>query len=179
MGYPKYFREVTDCSMCPFFTDYEMYAFRCNGAPNYSCPCMNMEEYGNMTIKEVSRAVIMKVQNSLRDDMEYQEIEEEIRLKKEEKRKRALETKALNYGINIEIKAVRSRIKKRKTAIRNLRLIMNYSNLSNILNTDMEDGIIQGDNQMIIDLLNENEKDMRELDRLMGERSRRNKERKK
>ena len=56
---------------------------------------------------------------------------------------------------------------------------MNYSNLSKILNTDMEDGIIQGDNQMIIDLLNENEKDMRELDRLMGERSRRNKERKK
>ena len=168
MGYPKYFREVTDCSMCPFFTDYEMYSFRCNGDPNYSCPCMNMEEYGNMTIKEVSRAVIMKVQNSLRDDMEYQEIEEEIRQKKEDKRKKALETKA-----------VRSRIKKRKTAIRNLRLIMNYSNLSNILNTDMEDGIIQGDNQMIIDLLNENEKDIRELDRLIGERSRRNKERKK
>ena len=96
MGYPKYFREVTDCSMCPFFTDYEMYSFRCNGDPNYSCPCMNMEEYGNMTIKEVSRAVIMKVQNSLRDDMEYQEIEEEIRQKKEDKRKKALETKVKN-----------------------------------------------------------------------------------
>ena len=40
--------------MCPFFTDYEMYAFRCNGDPNYSCPCMNMEEYGNMTIKDSS-----------------------------------------------------------------------------------------------------------------------------
>ena len=50
MGYPKYFKEVTDCSMCPFFTDYEMYSFRCNGDPNYSCPCMNMEEYGDMTI---------------------------------------------------------------------------------------------------------------------------------
>ena len=179
MGYPKYFREVTDCSNCPFHIDYEMYSFRCNGDPNYSCPCMNMEEYGNMTIKEVSRAVIMKVQNSLRDDMEYQEIEEEIRQKKEDKRKKALETKALNYGINIEIKAVRSRIKKRKTAIRNLRIIMNYSNLVNVMNTEQEDNLIIGDNQMIIDLLNENEKDMRELDRLMGERSRRNKERKK
>lgn len=178
MGYPKYFREVTDCSMCPFFTDYEMYSFRCNGNPDYSCPCMNMEEYGNMTIKEVSRTVIMKVQNSLRDDMEYREIEEEIRQKKEDKRKKALETKALNYGINIEIKAVRSRIKKRKTAIRNLRIIMNYNNLVSVMNTEQEDYLIQGDNQMIIDLLNENEKDMRELDRLMGERSRRNKERK-
>lgn len=178
MGYPKYFKEVTDCSMCPFFTDYEMYAFRCNGDPNYSCPCMNMEEYGNMTIKEVSRAVIMKVQNSLRDDKEYQEIEEEIRLKKAEKRKKAIETKALNYDINIEIKAVRSRIKKRKTAIRNLRIIMNYNNLVSVMNTEQEDYLIQGDNQMIIDLLNENEKDMRELDRLIGERTRRNKERK-
>ena len=179
MGYPKYFREVTDCSMCPFFTDYEMYAFRCNGDPNYSCPCMNMEEYGNMTIKEVSRAVIMKVQNSLRDDKEYQEIEEEIRLKKAEKRKKAIEKKALNNDINIEIKAVRSRIKKRKTAIRNLRIIMNYNNLVSVMNTEQEDYLIQGDNQMIIDLLNENEKDMRELDRLMSERNRRNKERKK
>ena len=179
MGYPKYFREVTDCSMCPFFTDYEMYAFRCNGDPNYSCPCMNLEEYGNMTIKEVSRAVIMKVQNSLRDYKEYQEIEEEIRLKKAEKRKKAIETKALNYDINIEIKAVRSRIKKRKTAIRNLRIIMNYNNLVSVMNTEQEDYLIQGDNQMIIDLLNENEKDMRELDRLMSERNRRNKERKK
>ena len=179
MGYPKYFREVTDCSMCPFFTDYEMYSFRCNGNPDYSCPCMNMEEYGNMTIKEVSRTVIMKVQNSLRDDKEYQEIEEEIRLKKAEKRKKAIETKALNYDINIEIKAVRSRIKKRKTAIRNLRIIMNYNNLVSVMNTEQEDYLIQGDNQMIIDLLNENEKDMRELDRLIGERSRRNKVRRK
>lgn len=179
MGYPKYFREVTDCSMCPFFTDYELYSFRCNGDPNYSCPCMNMEEYGNMTIKEVSREVIMKVQNSLRDDMEYQEIEEEIRQKKEEKRKKALETKALNYDINIEIKAVRSRIKKRRTAIRNLRIIMNYSNLVNVMNTEQEDNLITGDNQMIIDLLRDNEKDLRELDRLIGERSRRNKVRRK
>ena len=179
MGYPKYFREVTDCRNCPFHIDYEMYSFRCNGDPNYSCPCMNMEEYGNMTIKEVSREVIMKVQNSLRDDMEYQEIEEEIRQKKEDKRKKALETKALNYDINIEIKAVRSRIKKRRTAIRNLRIIMNYSNLVNVMNTEQEDNLITGDNQMIIDLLRDNEKDLRELDRLIGERSRRNKERKK
>ena len=179
MGYPKYFRQVTDCSMCPLFNDYEMLGFKCNGNPDYSCPCMDMEKYGNMTLSEVVKEMNKKVQNSYRDDLEYQEIEEEIRLKRAEKRKKAIETKALNYDINIEIKAIRSRIKKRKTAIRNLRIIMNYSNLVNVMNTNMEDGLIQGDNDMIIDLLNQNEEDMRELDRLVGERSRRNKERKK
>ena len=56
---------------------------------------------------------------------------------------------------------------------------MNYSNLVNVMNTEQEDNLITGDNQMIIDLLRDNEKDLRELDRLIGERSRRNKERKK
>ena len=176
MGYPKYFKEVTDCSMCPFFTDYEMYSFRCNGDPNYSCPCMNMEEYGDMTISEVGRAVIQKVQNSFRDDLEMQGIEEEIRIKRAEKKKKASETRALNYDINIEISALRKAISKREKAIRAWRSMCNAIVLTNNIYEGRMHDVLPGDPPQVVEWIEMNKEAQQKIEDLVLLRKARNSE---
>lgn len=176
MAIPKYFREVTDCSNCPFHTDYEMYAFRCNSDPNYNCPCMNMEEYGDMTISEVSRAVIQKVQNSLRDDLEMMEIEEDIRQKREDKRRKANETRAMNYDINIEISALRKGISKREKAIRAWRSMCNVISMSNDIMSGGINTVLPNDPPQVIEWVNQNRDAQKKIEELVLLRKARNSE---
>lgn len=185
-GNEKYlFGEIDQCEMCPFFFDnqgsYET-DFVCSGSPDYWHPCDNMKEYEKMTLSEVIDAVNDRQRAAEAYWMRISEEKDRKRKMKEDIAKKSKETRHENFFINSEIKKLRKNIKARENAIASLLSLVNAHAMTQSF---MENRSInakeyrEDDIPQIVEWQRANERDRKELERLIEKRKQRNRERNK
>lgn len=172
------FRDVDDCSICPFACDNADIMgsdFSCNGDPNRSLPCQAMDLYGDYTLEEI----VAYTNHQIYKEEEYYDAKlrkerEKIEKNKEQARKRK-EAYNRNIDINIEIKAIRRRIVKRNGAISSLSSMVSAFAWTDSMFSGKEVADNSKNNPQIIQWKENNLKDEQRLAYLIEERNKRNK----
>lgn len=175
------FKEVDDCSICPFScnnVELSGSEFSCNGDANMSVPCELMDVYGDYTLEEI----VAYTNHQIYKEEEYYDAKirkerEKIARNKEQARKRK-EAYYRNIDLNVEIKEIRRRIVKRNGAISSLSSMISAmsfadSMLSGKSVKDVDDKT--QNNPQIIQWKENNLKDEQRLAYLLEERKKRNK----
>lgn len=178
--FPKYFKDVDDCSICPFSYDNASIfssGYVCNGSPDGILPCTE-EKYANMTLDDVVEFIDSECRVAYMAMMEDDMFEEELRRKKKERAERNKETRFENREINAKISVLRKRIRDRNEYIRRIEaftgaLEVTNSFFPNVHNEDM----LKSVNPQLNKFYQENLEDEAELKRLISVRDKRNRER--
>lgn len=110
----EFFREVDDCSVCPFEWGGKYSECCCHSHPDGYKPCWDMDKYGDMTIEEVIDAVesrLYAAQLHWEEESEKKWVAQEKKKASQEKRR---QTEFENYSLNKELTRLRRGIRKRK-----------------------------------------------------------------
>ena len=180
--FPKYFRDVDDCSICPFSYDNASIFcsdYTCNGSPDGILPCTE-ERYANMTLDEVVEFVDSERRVAYNAILEERKFEEELRRKSKERADKSKETRFENREINSKISVLRKRIRDRNLYIRRIEAFTGAIEVTNSFfpNIHNED-ILKSANPQLNKFYQENLEDEAELKKLISIRDKRNRERRK
>lgn len=176
------FSKIEDCSECPFSVDnaekFNSY-WVCNGSPDIARPCEFMEEYENMTLKEVvqkENARILAAQARYYKEQDKQRV---IKEKRDNITKKKAKTRSENWEINHEISKLRQKIKKMEDAIDSINGICEAVVFANEIMNCKEKGKKPIEPEQVKIWRQEIIKDKNRLQELILERDRKNKERRK
>ncbi len=180
MGKKMLFRDLEDCDLCPFNRDNEKKyrsEYFCSGDPNHSHPCEWMDDYGDMTLQEVTDAVNAKIYAA----EAYYEKQWLAKKAKEDKNKELAkkreQTRSANYQINREITRLRKLIRDRENAIQSLSALHSAFGFANAMMEGRDPNTVPVENEQVCIWKQANIRDKQILEELLKERDRRNRER--